>query len=144
MPCPQPDPSPDDKLHRRWLASLMPLYPTCPERPGLAASTAATVPAWQMRRQHRCEWRGGGGGWQSGAKSLCNQRVWLGGDGGSAGTQTFTIGQAVLVNRSGCTKEAGWIIDRMQEDLALGDFGALILAEREWEHMGGGEKLSWC
>lgn len=39
--------------------------------------------------------------------------VWLGGDGGSAGTQTFTVGQAVLVNRSGCTKEAGWIIDRM-------------------------------
>lgn len=46
-------------------------------------------------------------GWQNRTKSLCNQHVWLGGDGGSAGTQTFTIGQAVLVNRSGCTKEAG-------------------------------------
>lgn len=53
------------------------------------------------------------GGQQNTAKSLCNQRVWLGGDGDSAGMQTFTIGQAVLVNRSGCTKEAGWIIDRV-------------------------------
>lgn len=53
------------------------------------------------------------GGWQNTAKSLCNQRVWLGGGGDSAGMQTFTIGQAVLVNRSGCTKEAGWIIDRV-------------------------------
>lgn len=72
-------------------------------------------------------------GWRlNRARLLCNQCVWLGGDGGSAGTQTFTIGQTVLVNRSGCTKEAGWIIDRMEGDLALGDFGALILAEREW------------
>lgn len=113
MPCPQPDLSPDDKLHRQRLASHMPLYPVRPQSSGLSASAAASVPAWQMPRRCRCEWCGGGGGWQNRAKSLCNQRVWLGGDGGSAGTQTFTIGQAVLVNRSGCTKEAGWIIDRM-------------------------------
>lgn len=113
MLCPQPDLSPDDKLHKPWLASLIALYPVHTHSSGLSAAPAASVPAWQMPCRRRCEWCGSGGGWQNRAKSLCNQRVWLGGDGGSVGTQTFTIGQAVLVNRSGCTKEAGWIIDSM-------------------------------
>lgn len=85
--------------------------PALPCSPSELRAVRPPLPAWQMPRQRRCEWCGEG--WQNRAKSLCNQRVWLGGDGGSAGTQTFTIGQAVLVNRSGCTKEAGWIIDRM-------------------------------
>lgn len=60
MPCPQPDLSPDNKFHRRWLASLMLLYIVCPQSSGLSASTVACVPAWQMPHQRRCEWCGGG------------------------------------------------------------------------------------
>lgn len=64
------------------------LYPICPQSSGLSASVAdlraslTAVPSVRL----------GAARGRSGTKSLCNQRVRLGGDGGSAGMQTFTIG----------------------------------------------------
>ena len=83
------------------------------ESSGLYASMAAAVPAWQMPCQLRCDRCGGGGDCRMELNHCVINACGWKGDGGSAGTQTFTIVQVVLVNRSGSTKEAGWIIDRV-------------------------------
>lgn len=64
------------------------LYPICPQSSGLSASAVhlrASPTAVASVRLGAARGRGG-------TKSLCNQHVRLGGDGGSAGMQTFTVG----------------------------------------------------